>query len=213
MSGPSAKLATLVAVVVANLLPILAVVEGTASAADVFALYWLENVIVGAFTVVKILTAKGISKAEVKVTGSGFNADSPQVALAGFFCLHYGIFTLVHGIFTVVIIVTSGGFSAGAGYWLVTVTAMVASYLIALGVEWFGRDQKLTVSPAAAMIAPYPRMLVLHVGLIVGFMFVVEKQAGDAVWSVVILFGLKTLADSMLALIGPWPRSQPAAAT
>lgn len=213
MSGPSAKAATLVAVVVSNLLPILAVVEGAASAGDVFALYWLENVVVGVFTVVKVLTAEGIPKSQVRTSGPAFDMHSSQVALAGFFCLHYGIFTFVHGIFTVVIIVTSGGFSAGAGYWLVTITAMVASYLISLGVEWFGRDQKLTVSPAAAMIAPYPRMLVLHVGLIVGFMFVVEKQAGDALWSVVILFGLKTLADSMLALIGPWPRSQPAAAT
>lgn len=206
MSGPGAQVATLVSLVVANLLPILAVLQDAASVGDVFALYWIENVVVGAVTVVKVLSAEGDATQGPKLSSTTVDVSS-QRALAGFFCLHYGIFTFVHGVFTVVIIVIAGGFDAGVVYWIVTVAAMIGSYLISLGVEWFGRGQQLVVSPGAAMFAPYPRMLVLHLAVIAAFFFVVEPEGDDAVWAVVVLCGLKTAVDVALTLFGPWRRS------
>ena len=47
--------------------------------------------------------------------------------------------------------------------------AITASHLFSLGVNWFGRDERKVVEPGQAMFAPYPRMLVMHVGIIIGF--------------------------------------------
>ena len=205
MSGRSARVATLVSLVVANLLPIIAVLDGAASVGDVFALYWLENVVVGVVTVIKVRTAEGDVSTGPRITSNTIDVSS-RTALATFFWLHYGIFTLVHGVFTAVIVGMSGGFAAGPLYWVVTIAALVGSYVVSLGVEWFGRDQNLQVSPGAAMFAPYPRMLVLHVAVILSFFFIVEPNGDTAVWSVVVLCGLKTIVDVLMSLLGPWRR-------
>lgn len=201
LSGPTARATTVISLIIANLLPILAVIQGAAGVGDVFALYWLENVVVGAATVVKILSARGSAATGPRITSTSIDVTSNR-ALAGFFCLHYGIFTFVHGVFTIVIVVISGGLEAGVWYWLVTVLALVGSSLISLGMEWFGHDQRSRVSPPGAMFAPYPRMLVLHVAVIAAFFFIVRPDDSASVLPVVILCGLKTLVDVALSLFG-----------
>ena len=48
LPGGMARLATAVLLVVVNLLPVWAVVEGRAGMGDVFLVYWFENVVVWA---------------------------------------------------------------------------------------------------------------------------------------------------------------------
>ena len=186
LTNPVARMLTASVLIGANLLPIYGVFRGELGLADVFILYWLENVVVWALTTIKLATVDG---------GSAGNAS--------FFALHYGIFTLVHGVFAAFLAAFSGGFRGGALYWIVVPLSMIASHLISLGVNWFGRGEYRVASPGRVMALPYPRMLAMHGSVIAGFFLVLRPESmfggpdsGSAsVAAVAILCGLKTALD------------------
>ena len=197
LPGALAWWASLVLLVVVNLLPLLAVVRGDAGIGDVFLVYWFENVVVWATGTVRIATAEG--RGGPKVTSSGGGPG-----LAGFFALHYGIFTLVHGVFTVVIVVLTG-LEGGVAPVLLLTAAVTAGHVVQLGVVWFGRGERLRVSPGAAAFAPYPRMFAMHAAIIGGFFFLLGGPSGEGRLGpdtgVAILVGLKTLIDVAFHLV------------
>lgn len=204
LPGPLAWWASLVVLVVVNLLPVWAVLTGRAGIGDVFLVYWIENVVVWATGIVRIATAEGgRAPGETPATFS-VNGGPPRplgsAGSAGFFALHYGIFTFVHGVFTVVIVALTG-LTGGAVPVLVLAGAITVGHLVQLGVNWFGRGERLVVSPGQAMFAPYPRMFALHVAIIGGFFFLggPSQDGGFAglggSTGVAILCGLKTLLD------------------
>ena len=121
------------------------------------------------------------------------------MSLARFFALHYGIFTLVHGVFAI-IMAALVGLTGGIGQVGLLSRAITASHLFSLGVNWFGRDERMVVSPGQAMFAPYPRMLVLHVGIIIAFGVVLVgwehgENGNDQVTAVAVLCAMKLLVD------------------
>lgn len=212
---PRAPLLSSVWLVIGNLLPLWAVWRGLMSVGDVFIVYWLENVAVWAITIVKVRTARGVGKpgsATMTINGRPVDPTDPG-PLAFFFALHYGIFTLVHGVFAFVM-----AFLAGGGLhpvtWLLTGLALVLSHLGSLWINWYGEGERLRVSPSSAMWQPYPRMLVLHVGILCGFGLVLgsvgsaDTPSGlEQLAPVLILLGLKTVVDLALHL---WERSRSA---
>ena len=74
-------------------------------------------------------------------------------------------------------------FIAGGGLhpwtWLLTGLALGLSHLGSLWINWYDGGERLRVSPGSAMWQPYPRMLVLHVGILVGFGLVM-RSVGSA---------------------------------
>lgn len=157
-----------------DLAPIYAVLFLGWTAVPLVMLYWLENVIIGAITLVRLLLvgAKG---------GVGMLAGA--VFMGAFFTLHYGMFCFVHGVFLVVLAEMSSGGSppfpspgflidyairAGPGI------GLLAACLLA----WHGammlqetRARPMTSRPdlSETMSAPYGRIIVLHVGIFAGF--------------------------------------------
>lgn len=196
LPGPLARLVTAVVLVVVNLLPVWAVMNEKIGMGDVFLVYWIENVVVWACGIVRTATAEGAGKDTVPVTTNGRRGD---MSSAKFFALHYGIFTGVHGIFTV-IVVAIVGLTGGVDQVVLLSLAITASHLFSLGVNWFGRDERKVVSPGKAMVAPYPRMLVLHVGIIIAFGVALDgwehgENGQDQVTAVAVLCLMKTLVD------------------
>ena len=196
LPGGLARLATAVVLVVVNLLPAWAVMTERIGMADVFLVYWIENVVVWACGIVRTATAEGPGKDTVAVTTNGVPGD---MSSAKFFALHYGIFTGVHGIFTI-IVVGLVGLTGGVGQVVLLSLAITVSHLFSLGVNWFGRDERKVVSPGQAMFAPYPRMLVLHIGIIIAFGVALDgwehgENGNDQVTAVAVLCVLKTLVD------------------
>ena len=194
LPGAWARLGTAVLLVVVNLLPVWAVLEGRAGMGDVFLVYWFENVVVWACGIVRVATAEGID------TQGGVSGR--RTGLAPFFALHYGVFTLVHGVFAVIMAVVVG-LVGGIGEVLLLSLVIAVSHVVSLGVNWFGRGERLVVGPGTAMVAPYPRMLVLHVGIILGFVFIGGPSASDhdaQVNAVATLCVLKTVADLLFHL-------------
>lgn len=185
LSNPAARTASSLALIAANLLPLWGVLTGALGLGDVFVLYWAENVVVWFTTTLKILTAR----------------EGASAVLAGFFALHFGLFTLVHGVFSFVLAGVSGGFRGEPWTWILVLAAMLASHLFSLGLNWFGRGERNVVSPHRAMMGPYPRMLVLHIAVLGGFFLVLGSDGDDrSTAAVALLCVLKTVVDLGLHL-------------
>ena len=201
LPGGLARLATAVLLVITNLIPVWAVATERLGMGDVFLVYWIENVVVWACGIVRTATAEGLGKGSVTVTTS-VGQSAMRVAsmgMAGFFALHYGIFTLVHGVFTIIIVAIIG-LDGGVFQVVLISLAIAASHLFSLGVNWFGRNELKVVSPGAAMFAPYPRMFVMHVGIIIAFGVALDgldhgENGKDQVTAVAILCVMKLLVD------------------
>lgn len=120
--------ASLIVLIAANLLPAAGVLLWGWSVFEIVALYWFENVVIGAVNILKMLTATGELPAKGGSGTAGFARENPEmpeyhrnpaaggVAQHGmklfiipFFTVHYGMFCFVHGIFVFTLLGGKGG--------------------------------------------------------------------------------------------------------
>ncbi len=64
------------ALVLVNLIPLLGAIFLGWNAFDVIFLYWLENIVVGFYTVIKMLFARGRSETKLTLNGRAVNPSS-----------------------------------------------------------------------------------------------------------------------------------------
>lgn len=161
-------------------------------------LFWLENVVVGAFNVLKMLSV-GIRAGVVGLLGA--------LSASAFFTVHYGLFCFVHGIFVVLLFSGGGVGGKGAqdpGRLLDAVIASLrgdAGFAVALAVlvvvqvidfvEW--RIRSAVQAAGNLLFAPYGRIVVLHVTLLAGAALI--ARLGTPVAGVLLLIGLKLAYD------------------
>ena len=137
---------------------------------SVLALYWLENVIIGGFTALRILAA-----------GSKTARDGESLATAVFFTVHYGLFCVVHGMFVAMLFGGVRGVSSAADTLLLMIgrtagdrigALVVAAMLIAAALDaWRAMAAVDADDPKAVrgiMSEPYGRIVVLHLVLLAG---------------------------------------------
>lgn len=181
-------------IVLANLVPVFGVFFFDWEVFTILFLFWLENVIVGVFNVLKMRRMP----AEVK-----FGANAPRAEIP-FFILHYGFFMLGHGIFVFAMFLKPDSpgdfFAAMAGRWLTLLVAFV-SLIVEHGYAYYydflrsGEYKKPSKFPQ--FMKPYGRLVVLHVTIIFGGIGV--QELGSPRPALLILIALKTLFD-----IGAW---------
>ena len=75
--------------IVANLLPVFGVFYWDWSVFNLLLVFWAENLIIGAFQILKMLMAGA--------SGAGGRGLSHALFQVAFFAIHYGMFTLIHG--------------------------------------------------------------------------------------------------------------------
>lgn len=167
----------------------------------VIALFWFENVVIGVLNVAKML----ISGARIGALGL-----IGAMALGAFFTLHYGMFTVAHGVFVVALFGKSelGGSANGLfaplgqmlDYLLSDREGWIAAVSIALlqtaaFSRWWSATREQT-APAILphlMFAPYGRIVVLHITVIVsGILVGMLKQP---VLGALLLVALKLAFD------------------
>jgi hypothetical protein len=184
-------------------------------AGNVFILFWVENAVIGAWNAVRIVTARGDGRGEraPTITINGRPTAGKPITLALFFCVHYGLFCLVHAVFTGFVAYTLG-VEASFSFLGLPIVLIVIRYTVEVYSVWFGAGQRDVVSPAKAMLQPYPRIIVLHVTVLIAFAVTLSQLdgssvpdllqptvtalgslAGRDVWLVLLLIGLKTVAD------------------
>ena len=140
-------------------------------------LYWLENGVVGGFNVLKILRAEGGGDDQspwARPDGRPAHAMA-RAGVATFFCVHYGIFWSVHGVFVMALPAFGaiGGSSdivddVNPAAILVALVALVVSHGVSFWLNYLGKGEYRTANPMGQMFAPYGRLVVLHVTIILG---------------------------------------------
>ncbi|MEM8616899.1 MAG: DUF6498-containing protein [Pseudomonadota bacterium] len=184
------------AILAVDLFPIVAVLTlGWGAAALVF-LYWLENLIVGAVALAKMI-GSSIHNGPLAIAGMFF--------LGPFFIVHYGMFCFVHGIFVAafaeVQVGNSPDFFGPFGLINLALSSgvmmpMFISAIIGLQAflylrDFIGRGEYKKVPFDEHMIAPYGRVVVLHIGIFAGAFAL--AAIGEPLWGILALIGLRAM--------------------
>lgn len=162
-----------------DLIPVYAVLVLGWGAAPLVFLYWLENLVIGVMTVLRMLTV-GVFNGVGALLGALF--------MCAFFTVHYGMFCFVHGIFLVAlsgmadgsadVVFSSGfpgfsgliGYMLGAGPGMATILVLIFGYnLIIYLLDGVMRGELRDSDLSEEMGAPYGRIVVVHIGIFAGF--------------------------------------------
>lgn len=184
---------SLLALLVANALPIFGVLFLGWTVFPLVLLYWLENVVVGAYTVAKLLLAK--PREPVYWAGKLF--------LVPFFLVHFGGFTYIHGVLVVALFGPKGtqpfdilGTIPGvirANHLGWAVISLVLSHGLSFYWNYIRNGEYQRASLNALMAQPYGRVFVLHFTVLFGGWIVM--LLGSPLLALVLLVVIKTAAD------------------
>ena len=197
-----------VALLVANAIPLIGVLFLGWNVWTILTIYWLENGVVGIFNILKMARAEGpepTGRAATLYNGRPVASTAgAKATLIPFFIVHYGIFWVVHGIFVLTLpqFQAFGGESAGIRSdpvaILLVLIGLFISHAVSFRSNYIGRGEYLRTSVSEQMNAPYGRLIVLHLTIIVGGLAIATTGAPSA--AVLILVLLKTALDLGLHL-------------
>jgi hypothetical protein len=185
----------LFALIAANAVPVIGVLWFGWQVFPIILLYWSENVVVGAFNVLKIIWAQ---------------PDQPiewiaKVFAIPFFCVHFGMFTFVHGIFVLDLFggpaYEARGFPSphtfgdaiartGIGY---AMLALVLSHGVSFAWNYVLGGEYRRASIGKLMGQPYARVMILHFVILLGGLLVGVLHAPVA--ALILLIALKITVD------------------
>ncbi len=207
MAPPQPTAGSAVALVAANLVPLGLVLAGLGSVGGLVVLYWAENVVIGAYTVLRMLAA-------------GRGSVVEKIGKTVFFCVHYGMFCLVHGIFVTNMFLSREELRAlhaspqwaGSGVvfqelWLgasatglfsprallLPLIALAVSHGVSFATNYLRSGRYRTSTPQDSFWRPYPRMVLLHLCIIGGGILIASR--GSRVPMLAALVIGKTLID------------------
>ena len=199
--------ASLILLLVVNLLPLVGVLWLDWDVVGLLVLYWSENLILGFYTILKMLT------------------KSPRggLPLTLFFCLHYGGFCVGHGIFLLSVLldvdvdtqpehpwplflvfpqvflsVVKQVMAHAPTDWVLPFAALVISHGVSFVSNFLLGGEREELRLSELMVAPYSRIFLLHIAIIFGGMATIAM--GQPLAMLVILVLLKSALDITLHL-------------
>jgi hypothetical protein len=137
----------------------------------------------------------------------GAFGQAGRIGLSLFFTMHYGIFWLVHGVFVFALPTFLTGFAADgrSAFGAINLTSVLiggVALFLSHGYSYFhdylGRGEYLRTSAATQMAAPYGRVVVLHLTILLGAFGLAFLGASEI--QLLIFVVLKTLLDLNLHL-------------
>ncbi|HIG73090.1 MAG TPA: hypothetical protein EYQ24_00490 [Bacteroidetes bacterium] len=201
--GPSVPSA--VGLVLANLVPLVGVIWFGWDLFGIMWLYWAENGVIGAFALLRMLTAGEPIRWWTALA---------RVVPGGFFVVHFGMFWFVHGVF-VYSLFGGGRELEGAGLaaafegvpWEGLVP-LVLSHGASFAMNYLAGGEWRATNTMAEMFKPYGRVVVLHIVIIAGGFLLLA--ADGAIWAMALFVLLKTGLDLGIHLKGHEMRRQEA---
>jgi hypothetical protein len=152
-------------------------------------LYWAESAIIGLYTVLKLCVVTKVM----------------AIIVVPFFIGHFGAFMAVHFVFVYGIFVR--GLQSGPADWgtlegiaelfqplLPVLLALAVSHGVSFGMNFIRRREYVGESMQTLMIAPYNRIIIMHVTLIVGGGLVLMLETPLPALALLVL--LKTALDA-----------------
>lgn len=143
--------------------------------------------------------------------GAGAQAamQASKLFFAPFFAVHYGGFCVGHGVFVCVLLGEGGPMRGGSpfdligeafqGGWLwLTAAGLLVSHLVSYFTNFLGRGEYRRTAPPLQMFAPYARIVVLHIAIVLSGFFVIIL--GQPVVLLLLLVAGKTLLDLAMHL-------------
>ena len=179
--------------IAANIVPLIGVLFWDWRVFDVMFLFWVENVLIGFFNVLKM---------------SAWTIRSriyPAVLLIAFFVVHYGGFAFGHFIFVVALFGdVQPGDKAGWAFFMtrpefhtwgfyLAVLGLFTSHLFSFCVNFLRRGEIKRTNAFDLMSAPYGRVMILHVTLLLGG--AAAQILKQPVWAMLLLIGMKIVFD------------------
>jgi hypothetical protein len=183
--------------VAANLVPLVGVLFFGWELMTILVAYWLENGIVGLLNVLRLALAAGDETSSARGGGA---MSSGKLAVIPFFAVHYGIFWVVHGVFVFALPRLTGAADAGptAGYVAVAALALALSHAGSFLANYLGRGEYRRARVGELFLAPYGRVVVLHLTVLLGGFLIID--AGGPALVMALLVALKTVLDLGLHL-------------
>jgi hypothetical protein len=196
-----------IALLLANLIPVFGVLFMDWDVGAIIVLYWAENLVIGFYTILKMLVA----------------GRQDAIGRILFFCLHYGGFCTVHGLFVLKLTEYAGiaGMPATEPSWpgplivlekffnlissvlaaapdefIWVLLAMILSHGVSFLLLYIGQGEFRETTISKLMKAPYQRIAVLHITVIIGAFLVVKLKSPLGL--LLALVALKTGMDIML---------------
>ncbi len=169
-----------VAIALTNIIPLIGILLFGWSAFDLVFLYWLENVIIGIFVILRLLIRP--DNAPIFMIGGLF--------LSAFFCFHYGFFTYGHGTFVFALFgenldisdqnnLLSSSFELLQDKWLLIAFAgLFVGHLVDYVSAY---KNKLITGMGEEMTRPYQRIVILHLSIIAGGLIALVLENSSAV--------------------------------
>lgn len=182
-----------IAIGLINIVPLIGVLFANWSPFEVVFMYWFENLVIGLFTIARML---------FKPQG-GLAMVAGGVFMSLFFCVHYGMFCWGHGLFVmgllgenVPYINDDHVFSSAKAFILNTGLKWgAASMLIAHAFMYLKDYATDNIGKASdEMHKPYRRIIVLHIAIIVGG-FLAEAWQSGAMVVMLLLIAFKVFSD------------------
>ena len=175
----------------ANLIPLFGAIFWGWSIFEIVVIFWAENLVVGFYTLLRILPARSPDAKPWFFLGN--------LATSLFFTVHYGIFNFVHGAFIGSLLGQGRhpGEMGGEALW--TLGALVFSHGFSYVRNYLipGRFRETTA--VKEMFKPYPRIVVIHVAILFGAVAI--QSLGSPMILLVILVAGKTALDLGLHLM------------
>ncbi|HEV3011448.1 MAG TPA: DUF6498-containing protein [Burkholderiales bacterium] len=181
--------------VAANLVPLAGVLFWGWDAFALVALFWMENVVLGVFFALRMLSLDPRDPA----------LWLGKLFMVPFFCVHYGMFTAIHGVFVfqmlggkrydaqgLSLLEPAARAAADFGLWL-PLAVLFASHLFSFLWNYLYRGEFRRAQLAALMMQPYGRVVVLHVAILLGGFGAVAL--GSPLWALLVLLGMKIGLD------------------
>jgi hypothetical protein len=200
--------APILALLAANAIPLFGVLFLDWDAFTIVLLYWMENVVVGFYNILKMVFAAAPHPL----------AHLGKLFLIPFFMIHYGGFTAIHGFFVLALFHKGESPSMGHADWpcfLVfvqmlfnvigyvysmippqvkfAVLALFASHGVSFVRNYLLKGEYATARPNELMGSPYGRVVVMHVAVLAGGFL--TMAIGSPAPLLVVLVVLKTLLD------------------
>jgi hypothetical protein len=181
--------------VAANVLPLIGVLFWGWDVFPLLALFWMENVVIGLFFILRMICADPQDPA----------LWAGKLFMVPFFCLHYGMFTAVHGVFVfslfggkrydvpgLWVLEPAARAAADYGLWL-ALAVLLASHLFSFLWNYLYRGEFKRARLAELMSKPYGRVVVLHLTIILGGTG--AMALGSPVWALLLLLAFKIGLD------------------
>lgn len=177
--------------IISNLVPVAGVLAMGWSTVSVVLFYWIENIVIGFYNILKMIKAEKPVLATDKVTiNSKPFIGKPSIFVVLFFVVHFGIFTFVHGVFIYLFFVKSFlDFVAIFYGFFFLMISHGASYIN----NYLAEGEYKKVSRIEVMFMPYKRIVVLQFVIIFGGM-AIQFLSLD-IGALIILIVLKTVID------------------